>query len=121
MISEACLLTNILSCINGRLWHYHYFTAPKEIYDLGKEIVAVVLNKYIASSGPLMMTFFFSVADGVALGAAVTTSKTEVEVIVFVAIMLHKVWVFFFLVILPGVKLNLCVLLGKECFAYYEK
>lgn len=29
-------------------------------------------------------------ADGVALGAAVTTSKTEVEVIVFVAIMLHK-------------------------------
>ena len=42
-----------------------------------------------------MMTFFFSVADGVALGAAVTTSKTEVEVIVFVAIMLHKVWVFF--------------------------
>ena len=43
-----------------------------------------------------MMTFFFSVADGVALGAAVTTSKTEVEVIVFVAIMLHKVWVFFF-------------------------
>ena len=38
---------------------------------------------------------FFSVADGVALGAAVTTSKTEVEVIVFVAIMLHKVWVLF--------------------------
>ena len=34
--------------------------------------------------------FFFS-ADGVALGAAVSTSKTEVEVIVFVAIMLHKV------------------------------
>ena len=31
------------------------------------------------------------VADGVALGAAVSTSKTEVEVIVFVAIMLHKV------------------------------
>ena len=30
-------------------------------------------------------------ADGVALGAAVSTSKTEVEVIVFVAIMLHKV------------------------------
>lgn len=29
-------------------------------------------------------------ADGVALGAAVSTSKTEVEVIVFVAIMLHK-------------------------------
>lgn len=29
-------------------------------------------------------------ADGVALGAAVTTSKTEVEVIVFIAIMLHK-------------------------------
>ena len=55
-----------------------------------------MLNKYIASSEPLMMTFFFSVADGVALGAAVTTSKTEVEVIVFVAIMLHKVWVFFF-------------------------
>ena len=34
--------------------------------------------------------FFFS-ADGVALGAAVSTSKTDVEVIVFVAIMLHKV------------------------------
>ena len=30
-------------------------------------------------------------ADGVALGAAVSTSKTDVEVIVFVAIMLHKV------------------------------
>lgn len=29
-------------------------------------------------------------ADGVALGAAVSTSKTDVEVIVFVAIMLHK-------------------------------
>ena len=35
--------------------------------------------------------YFFSSADGVALGAAVSTSKTEVEVIVFVAIMLHKV------------------------------
>ena len=35
--------------------------------------------------------FFIIVADGVALGAAVSTSKTEVEVIVFVAIMLHKV------------------------------
>ena len=54
-----------------------------------------------------------------------TTSKTEVEVIVFVAIMLHKVWVFFFLfcflVVLPGVKLNLFVLLGKESFAYHDK
>lgn len=29
-------------------------------------------------------------ADGVALGAAVSTSKTEVEMIVFIAIMLHK-------------------------------
>ena len=53
-----------------------------------------------------------------------TTSKTEVEVIVFVAIMLHKVWVFFlfcFLVVLPGLKLNLFVLLGKESFAYHDK
>ena len=30
-------------------------------------------------------------ADGVALGAAATTSQTEVEVVVFIAIMLHKV------------------------------
>lgn len=29
--------------------------------------------------------------DGIALGAAATTSHTEVEVIIFVAIMLHKV------------------------------
>ena len=53
-----------------------------------------------------------------------TTSKTEVEVIVFVAIMLHKVWVFFLfclLVVLPGVKLNFFVLLGKESFAYHDK
>ena len=53
-----------------------------------------------------------------------TTSKTEVEVIMFVAIMLHKVWVFFlfcFLVVLPGVKLNLFFLLGKESFAYHDK
>lgn len=31
-------------------------------------------------------------ADGVALGAAATTSQADVELIVFVAIMLHKVW-----------------------------
>ena len=37
------------------------------------------------------LNFVVVVADGVALGAAVSTSKTEVEVIVFVAIMLHKV------------------------------
>lgn len=30
-------------------------------------------------------------ADGIALGAAVSTSKTDVELIVFLAIMLHKV------------------------------
>lgn len=29
-------------------------------------------------------------ADGVALGAAATTSHTDVEIIVFLAIMLHK-------------------------------
>jgi zinc transporter 9 len=30
-------------------------------------------------------------ADGIALGAAATTAHTDVEMIVFVAIMLHKV------------------------------
>ena len=29
--------------------------------------------------------------DGVALGAAATTEHTEVEIIIFIAIMLHKV------------------------------
>lgn len=33
----------------------------------------------------------FSPADGVALGAAASTSQTSVQLIVFVAIMLHKV------------------------------
>ena len=33
----------------------------------------------------------FISADGIALGAAATTSQTHVEMIVFVAIMLHKV------------------------------
>ena len=33
----------------------------------------------------------FIPADGIALGAAATTSQTHVEMIVFVAIMLHKV------------------------------
>ena len=37
------------------------------------------------------INFIVIAADGVALGAAVSTSKTEVEVIVFIAIMLHKV------------------------------
>ena len=37
------------------------------------------------------INFIIIAADGVALGAAVSTSKTEVEVIVFIAIMLHKV------------------------------
>lgn len=32
-----------------------------------------------------------AVADGVALGAAASTSQTSVQLIVFVAIMLHKV------------------------------
>ena len=35
---------------------------------------------------------FFS-ADGVALGAAASTSQAHVEMIVFIAIMLHKVCV----------------------------
>ena len=37
----------------------------------------------------LVITLF--PADGIALGAAATTSQTHVEMIVFVAIMLHKV------------------------------
>lgn len=36
------------------------------------------------------MEWFIS-ADGIALGAAVTTSHTDIEMIVFTAIMLHKV------------------------------
>lgn len=31
--------------------------------------------------------------DGVALGAAATTTQTDVEMIVFIAIMLHKVYI----------------------------
>lgn len=31
-----------------------------------------------------------SIADGIALGAAATTSHADVEIIVFLAIMLHK-------------------------------
>lgn len=34
---------------------------------------------------------FLNLADGVALGAAASTSQTSVQLIVFVAIMLHKV------------------------------
>ena len=34
----------------------------------------------------------FLLADGIALGAAAASSNTDVEMIVFVAIMLHKVW-----------------------------
>ena len=36
------------------------------------------------------ITFSFP-ADGIALGAAVSTSRADVEMIVFIAIMLHKV------------------------------
>lgn len=38
-------------------------------------------------------------ADGVALGAAATTSQADVEAIVFLAIMLHKVRHQFYVVI----------------------
>ena len=38
----------------------------------------------------LTLTLFSLKADGVALGAAVTTSRTDVEIIIFLAIMLHK-------------------------------
>ena len=33
----------------------------------------------------------FPIADGIALGAAASTANTELEVVIFVAIMLHKV------------------------------
>lgn len=39
----------------------------------------------------LLMSSLLSPADGVALGAAASTSQTSVQLIVFVAIMLHKV------------------------------
>ena len=39
------------------------------------------------------LSFFFPVADGLALGAAAGLSKTNVEFIIFIAIMLHKVGV----------------------------
>jgi hypothetical protein len=42
----------------------------------------------------IKMYFLFK-ADGIALGAAAATSKTNVEIIVFMAIMLHKVKHFF--------------------------
>jgi zinc transporter 9 len=41
-----------------------------------------------------MVSVFMATADGIALGAAATTSQTHVEMIVFVAIMLHKVFLF---------------------------
>ena len=37
------------------------------------------------------LVLFFAAADGVALGAAASTSQAHVEMIVFIAIMLHKV------------------------------
>lgn len=46
---------------------------------------------------------FSHLADGVALGAAASTSQTSVQLIVFVAIMLHKV------------KQNLGVRFNIEC------
>jgi zinc transporter 9 len=39
----------------------------------------------------LKINLFLCIADGIALGAAATTSHTDVEMIVFFAIMLHKV------------------------------
>ena len=51
-----------------------------------------------ASQSPALLSFIASfvslspnLADGVALGAAASTSQTSVQLIVFVAIMLHKV------------------------------
>ena len=38
-----------------------------------------------------MTTFHFLVADGLALGAAAGLSKSDVEFVIFLAIMLHKV------------------------------
>ena len=37
------------------------------------------------------MLSHYSTADGIALGAAASTDNTELELVIFVAIMLHKV------------------------------
>lgn len=45
--------------------------------------------------------YIYVSADGIALGAAVTTSHTDIEMIVFTAIMLHKVRVTIVSALLP--------------------
>lgn len=42
----------------------------------------------------IILDVFVSSADGIALGAAASTSQASVQLIVFVAIMLHKVKTF---------------------------
>ena len=68
----------------------------------------------------------FCVADGVALGAAATTSQAHVEMIVFIAIMLHKVSVIWLLCVLsfrPIWVFFTCNMLSKVCctlLCYYS-
>lgn len=49
------------------------------------DVIGRITSEYLTS------VTFSSPADGVALGAAASTSQTSVQLIVFVAIMLHKV------------------------------
>lgn len=54
--------------------------------------------------------------DGVALGAAATTTHTDVEMIVFIAIMLHKVIFFVFLVFMKSIISDYLILKQVQSF-----
>lgn len=72
---------------------------PNRYYDHSRHIVA---NHKIKNTKvtPTLGLVIHAAADGIALGAAATTSHRDVEMIIFLAIMLHKAPAAFSLVVL---------------------
>lgn len=69
------------------------------IFMLIQDVEGGLLQKAKCDATATVGLIVHAAVDGIALGAAATTSHAEVELIIFIAIMLHKVcvenWSFF--------------------------
>ncbi|XP_054168142.1 zinc transporter ZIP9-like [Oppia nitens] len=67
-----------------------YVSLQSELAENGDSLSKSVIPKRSSKITATIGLVVHSAADGIALGAAATTSHTDVEMIVFLAIMLHK-------------------------------
>ena len=90
---------SIIVTISNSSYHYNNYFVTVEAAESTKETkqsYTATIGLVIHSAGKSLVTSQLSqqllqIADGIALGAAASADNTELELVIFIAIMLHKV------------------------------